>query len=103
MNRIQETVVWRATEDARHPYEALVGGQLWRVRINDFPEEPSLYTLFVGEVATDELLSWPSAWSRPESETAEGRLADPVERAEYLLELEHFERTRDLPPSKLVE
>lgn len=53
------------TEDARVPWQAIVNGARVSVRINEFPEEPTLYTVFVdGERAFD-LMEWPAAWRRP--------------------------------------
>lgn len=49
------------------PYEADVGGARWRVRVNEFPEEPSLYSLLVGDEVVEELMEWPAAWTRPET------------------------------------
>ena len=90
----ERPVSFSATGDPRTPYAASVDGQRWTVRVNEFPVEPSLYTLFVDDVATEELLEWPSAWARPE---------DALDRAEADRELAQFERTRAIGPSKLVK
>ena len=58
-------VAFGESGDARVPYVAIVDGVRWAVRINEFPEEPSLYTLLIDGVASAELLEWPPAWSRP--------------------------------------
>ena len=58
---------FRATGDAMVPYEADVDGARWRVRVNEFPEEPSLYSLLVGDEVVEELMEWPAAWTRPET------------------------------------
>lgn len=58
-------VVFHESGDARVPYVAIVDSAQWAVRINEFPEEPSLYTLLIDGVASVELLEWPPAWSRP--------------------------------------
>lgn len=54
-----------ATDDARHPYAADVEGSRWTVRVNEFPEEPSVYSLMVDGVVIEELMDWPAAWERP--------------------------------------
>lgn len=54
-----------ATDDARHPYAAEVDGSRWTVRVNEFPEEPSVYSLQVNGVVVQELMDWPAAWERP--------------------------------------
>ncbi len=92
--RSERPVSFTATGDPRTPYGASVDGERWMVRMNEFPAEPSLYTLLVDGVATEELLEWPSAWTRPE---------DALERAELERELAHFERTRAIAPSKFVK
>jgi hypothetical protein len=55
-----------ATDDARHPYTAEVDGARWTVRVNEFPEEPSLYSLLVDGVVVEELMAWPAAWEHPD-------------------------------------
>ena len=59
-------VTWAETSDPFFPYEAQVGGERWVLRLNDWPDEPSLYTLFVGSQAVLELQAWPAAWNRPQ-------------------------------------
>ena len=56
-------VTWRETDDVDFPYEALVNGELWKLRINDFPEEP-LFTLFIGEKEIGHLDDWPPYWKK---------------------------------------
>jgi hypothetical protein len=58
-------VRFAATDDARHPYAAGVDGAGWTVRVNEFPEEPSVYSLLVDGVVVEELMAWPAAWERP--------------------------------------
>lgn len=54
------------TGDARLPYEAELDGARWTVRVNEFPAEPSVYSLLVDGVVVEELMAWPAAWSRPD-------------------------------------
>lgn len=56
-----------ATDDARHPYAAEVDGTRWTVRVNEFPEEPSLYSLLVDGGVVEELMAWPAAWERSDA------------------------------------
>ena len=93
-------VTLRATGDPRHPYRCVVDGELWLVRLNEFPEEPSLYSLLVDGVVREELMQWPIAWSRPDEGASGG---DALERAEYERELAKGERTRAIGPSKTVK
>jgi len=64
--RAQLSVTFRATDDARYPYAADIDGKRWTVRINEFPESPSLYSLFIGGQIVEELMDWPVAWTRPD-------------------------------------
>lgn len=65
MLRSQQTVSFRTTDDARYPYAADVDGKRWTIRINEFPEEPSLYSLIIDGQIVEELMDWPPAWTRP--------------------------------------
>jgi hypothetical protein len=58
------SVRFHATDDARHPYAAEVDGVRWTVRVNEFPEEPSLYSLLVDGMVVEELMAWPEAWEQ---------------------------------------
>jgi hypothetical protein len=62
-------VAFRASGDARYPYAADVDGQRWTVRINEFPEEPSVYSLLINGQVAEELMDWPAAWTRPTAAT----------------------------------
>lgn len=97
MNLGQRPVTFRATGDARYPYEAVVDGELWRVRVNEFPADPTPYTVFMGDEVVVELMEWPDGWYRPTADD------DAVERAEYEREGAQFERTRAIRPSTLVD
>jgi hypothetical protein len=85
------------TDDARFPYEARVGTTTWRVCLNEFPDAPGLYTLFVDGVVMAELMEWPASWSRS-ALSAQDRL----EKYEYDRELSKMETERGLKPSTLV-
>lgn len=54
----------RAAGSAEFPYEAMVDGLLWRIRVNDFPAEP-LYTLLIADEEIGDLDDWPPSWRRP--------------------------------------
>ena len=58
-------VAWSATGDPLHPYAAEIEGRRWIVRVNDWPDSPSFYTLLIDGVPALELWAWPSAWRRP--------------------------------------
>lgn len=106
--RSERGVTFRASADPRHPFEAEVDGQPWKVRLNEFPER-SLYTLIVADQEVEELTEWPAAWTRPEANAKSTPPSEPPdtedahERAEYEREKAQFERTSKIRPSKLVK
>lgn len=109
MKRSEQPVAFEATGDPRLPYAARVGDERWTVRVNEFPEEPTPYSLLVEGRLVEDLLAWPAAWTRTDTPTAAnvptgGRPDDddPHERAELEREEAHLERTRGIRPSKLV-
>ena len=56
---------WLDTGDAEVPYRAEVDGDEWMVRVNDWPDEPTVYTLFVNGREAFGFDGWPDTWSRP--------------------------------------
>lgn len=60
------SVTFVQTGDPRVPYAANVDGSRWRVRVNEFPETPSLYTLLIDGRVALELMEWPTAWKKPD-------------------------------------
>jgi hypothetical protein len=60
---LQTLVTWSPTGDALVPWSAQVEGQIWSVRVNDFPEE-HLYTLLIGEKDTASFDAWPPVWRK---------------------------------------
>ncbi len=60
-----QALSWAETADPHFPYETVHEGQRLVLRINDWPDEPSLYTLMIHGKAVLELEEWPTAWRRP--------------------------------------
>ena len=61
-----DTVIdWLGTGSAGEPYRAEVDGDEWQIRVNDWPAEPSVYTLFVNGREAFGFDGWPDTWSRP--------------------------------------
>ena len=56
-----KAVSWQATEDPRFPYRAAVDQQDWRIRMNNFPDEP-LYTLLIDGHEVMHFTKPPSGW-----------------------------------------
>jgi len=58
-------VHWNKTDDGEFPYAANVDGHAWGIRVNDWPEDPTVYTLLVdGEVYLD-FDGWGDDWNKP--------------------------------------
>ena len=60
---IRSDVTWQSVNDPERPYQALVSGVTWQIRLNDFPAEP-LYTLLIDDQPVGDLDDWPEAWQR---------------------------------------
>ena len=61
---------WDEAHEVYYVYETDVQRMLWRISLNDFPDEP-LYSLFVegNRMYFDE---WPDHWERPDSALESG-------------------------------
>ncbi|MDB5859938.1 MAG: hypothetical protein JWQ76_3627 [Ramlibacter sp.] len=60
---VRESVKWRETDDPDFPYEMNRDQVLWKIRINDFPDEP-LYSLMRNGVQMADFDDWPPHWER---------------------------------------
>ncbi len=58
-------LTWRGTDDADFPYSTVYEGKHLLLRVNDWPDEPYLYTMVVDGREVLELEEWPPAWRRP--------------------------------------
>jgi hypothetical protein len=56
---------WQATQDAEQPYRTTADGAELTVRVNDFPDDPTIYTLLVDGAETVGFDEWPAVWTRP--------------------------------------
>jgi len=57
-------IQWDHTGDAEHPYRAWVQSTWWVIRVNDFPEQPSVYSLFIDRREVAQIQRWPRAWTK---------------------------------------
>lgn len=60
---LQQVAVWHKTDKAEFPYITEINGEIWKIRLNDFPEQ-ALYTLIVQEMEIGDFDDWPSQWQR---------------------------------------
>jgi hypothetical protein len=60
---LESPILFSGTEDAEYPLLAEVNGQVWTVRVNDFPEAP-MYTLALDGTEVMDFDNWPKKWSR---------------------------------------
>jgi hypothetical protein len=60
---LRRKVVYESTGDPEYPLRAEEAGTVWRIRINEFPDEP-LFTLLIGEKEVIDFDNWPGRWKR---------------------------------------
>lgn len=60
----ERRIQWQESEDADYPYETEIDGARWRLRLNDFPDEP-LFTLFIGDTEWGHFDDLPPGWQTP--------------------------------------
>ena len=53
---------WFKYHDPEYPYKCYHGGNILKLRLNDFPAEP-LYSLFVNDKFITDLESLPDCWT----------------------------------------
>lgn len=57
-------VVWERNKDPDQPYQAVIDGRHWRLRLSQLATEP-LYTLLIDDRPVTTLSDWPASWWRP--------------------------------------
>jgi hypothetical protein len=55
---------WRETDVGEYPYSTVYDGQRLVLRVNDGPDEASLYTLMIDGRPVLDVEEWPAAWRR---------------------------------------
>jgi hypothetical protein len=63
-NPFERPITWERATSVDYPYRAAVDGQMWRLRLGDFPME-RLYTLEIDNEDVEGFDDWPEAWVRP--------------------------------------
>jgi hypothetical protein len=61
--RFAHAAQWSSTKELEVPWNVSVGGETWRIRLNDFPEE-CMYGLWIGDTCVGVFNDWPEAWER---------------------------------------
>jgi hypothetical protein len=106
---LHRTLEWRSTEDADFPWAAESDGKMYRVRLNDFPDE-WMYSLMVDGAEMGYFHDWPESWTRGKAKLAARPRAarapkksvraasnfDPAQLPERYRNGEHVEVWRDL-------
>jgi hypothetical protein len=64
--RLGRAARWSKTSDLDHPWTAGEPGEVWRIRLNDFPED-CMYGLEVDGAVLGDFNDWPEAWQREEA------------------------------------
>ena len=62
---LETAIDWLGTGAAELPYRAEVDGDEWMLRVNDWPQTTTVYTLFVNGREAFSFDGWPDTWSRP--------------------------------------
>lgn len=62
-NYLNTPVNWVKTSHAEYPYQVEIQGQVWQIRINDFPAEP-MYTLLIEGKVIGSFDEWSNQWQR---------------------------------------
>lgn len=60
---MRAAVDWEQTDDVDYPYRTTVDEIRWRIRLNDFPDEP-LFSLIKEDQHVADFDDWPSHWRR---------------------------------------
>ena len=63
MRVLAKTIEWRSTGDLTVPWSAGSGRKVYRVRLNDFPDQ-WMYSLIVDETELGDFHDWPDTWKR---------------------------------------
>ena len=61
----ERAITWARTADAEFPYQGQVDGEYWLVRVNDWPDDSTVYTLIRPDGTEFDFDNWPPAWIRP--------------------------------------
>ena len=60
-------VTWQATGDGELPHHIDFDGQSCQIRVNDWPEHKTVYSLIIASQCVRDLHSLPDHWKRPET------------------------------------
>jgi len=57
-------ICWNKTEDGEYPFRAEYGENSYIIRVNDWPEDPTVYTLLGPDGWLADFDDWPECWTR---------------------------------------
>ncbi|MCF6312581.1 MAG: hypothetical protein L3J39_09035 [Verrucomicrobiales bacterium] len=66
-------ITWQATDDGDYPYQVQFDGQTCEIRVNDWPEYETVYSLLIAKKPVRDLHSLPDNWKLPEHILSEGK------------------------------
>ena len=58
------SVVWKWSNEGMYPYSAEFNGQKLLIRVNDFPADEYVYSLFIDGKIFCDFNGWPDRWVR---------------------------------------
>ena len=61
----EQPVRWTKTDDAEFPYTAQINGDTWVIRVNDWPEDPTVFSLLVNDEEHLDFDGWSKRWNKP--------------------------------------
>jgi hypothetical protein len=63
MDYLKTNLHWEKTNDPLYPYTIYSVDKKFKLRLNDYPEEP-MYTLIIDGEIIESFDDWPDAWTR---------------------------------------
>lgn len=61
----EKAVRWTKTDDEEFPYTAQIEGKTWTIRVNDWPDDPTVFSLLVDGAEYLDFDGWSKNWNKP--------------------------------------
>ena len=62
-DRLGREIVWNSSDEPEYPWASDVDGEVWQIRLNDFPDD-ILYSLIINGELHGDFHDWPETWKR---------------------------------------